>query len=398
MGTPTVHPYPNLQEDCRELRSALKGYLCNEKKVIDILGRRSQQQRESITEAYKILYEESLHKRLKACFSGRIAKCLLLGTMHPSERDAALLYEALRAGGPSKDRVVIGVLCSRTPAQIYLIKQAYYYLFQETLENHLDGTGFFLLDSQNKSKWAFWKSSEPKIREPPKRTMLAITKLLLALARGSRPETMAIDRNIALSDAHQLNKVCTGKLGNEENLIRIFCTRSPYQLTASMNFYQQHYGHDFEKALSKKDASEFLQALKAVVQCLRQPSKFYAEELWVALSGAVVDEDAVIQIITTRAEVDLQTLKAEFKSESKKSLEDVLSTGTSGHLRQFLLNIVRPPESTFTPRTSIDGSGKSYYMSPLSSGSGQVSNSSPNDSYYSGSLGSNGSLSFHELY
>lgn len=72
-------------------------------------------------------------------------------------------------------------------------------------------------------------------------------QLLLALARGSRPENTAVDRHIALSDAHHLNKVCTGKIGNEEMLIRIFTTRSSYQLSATMNYYQQHYGHDFEK-------------------------------------------------------------------------------------------------------------------------------------------------------
>lgn len=124
--------------------------LSNEKKVIDILGRRTQLQRESIAEAYKILFEESLPKRLKACCSGKLEKCLLLWMMDPSERDAVLLYEALREGGPKKDRAVIGMLCTRTPGQMYLIKQAYYTLFNQTLENHLDGSGFVFIESQNK--------------------------------------------------------------------------------------------------------------------------------------------------------------------------------------------------------------------------------------------------------
>lgn len=126
------------------------GLLCNEKKVVSILGRRTQAQRASISEAYKILYEESLHKRLKACFSGKLQKCLLLWMMDPSERDAVLLYEALRDGGPMKDRLVIGLLCTRSQSQIYMIKQAYYTLFNQTLENHLDGTGFVCSQPQTK--------------------------------------------------------------------------------------------------------------------------------------------------------------------------------------------------------------------------------------------------------
>jgi hypothetical protein len=72
-------------------------------------------------------------------------------------------------------------------------------------------------------------------------------QLLLALVRGSRPESTTVDRHIALNDAHQLNKVFLGKSGNEETLIRIFCTRSQQQLTATLNYYHQHYGHEFEK-------------------------------------------------------------------------------------------------------------------------------------------------------
>lgn len=70
---------------------------------------------------------------------------------------------------------------------------------------------------------------------------------MLALVRGNRPENTSVDRHIALNDAHQLNKVFTGKVGDEDTLIRIFCTRSAQQLTATLNYYHQHYGHDFEE-------------------------------------------------------------------------------------------------------------------------------------------------------
>ena len=72
-------------------------------------------------------------------------------------------------------------------------------------------------------------------------------QLLLALVRGSRPENTTVDRHIALNDAHQLNKVFTGKVGKEDTLIRIFCTRSQQQLTATLNYYHQHYGQEFEQ-------------------------------------------------------------------------------------------------------------------------------------------------------
>jgi hypothetical protein len=81
MGTLTLPPYFNLQEDCKDLRSSFfKGIIkginaglgCNEKKVIEILGRRTQAQRLEIAQAYQTVYGESLHKRLKAAFSGKL--------------------------------------------------------------------------------------------------------------------------------------------------------------------------------------------------------------------------------------------------------------------------------------------------------------------------------------
>lgn len=72
-------------------------------------------------------------------------------------------------------------------------------------------------------------------------------QLLLALVRGSRPDNTTVDRHIALNDAHQLNKVFIGKVSKEDTLIRIFCTRSQQQLTATLNYYHQHYGQEFEQ-------------------------------------------------------------------------------------------------------------------------------------------------------
>lgn len=398
-GVKQFQQYPGLEDDIRDLRYALLGLFPNERKVVEILGKRSQAHRESIAEGYKLLFAESLPKRLKASMSCKAERCLMLWMMDPSERDAVLLYEALRQGGPKKDRAVIGMLCTRSSAQLYLIKQAYYSVFCQTLENHLDGSGFVFPEPQNKRKWAFWRSAEPKVEDPPKR-QLAITKLLLALARGSRPENTTVDRHIALTDAHQLNKVCSGKLGNEETLIRIFSTRSPYQLTATMNFYEQHYGHDFEKALSKKDAGEFLQALRAVVQCLRRPSEFYAEDIITALSkgNGPVDEDTLVQIITTRADVDMHMIRIEFMKECKRALEQVISERAMGVIGQFLVTAIRQRDMVFNSRPTSEGSTNSYYTNPLSTGSRQSSDRSQPDTFHSGSQGSSGTNSSHNSF
>ena len=118
--------------------------------MIEILARKSQAQRASIAEGYKLFFGESLNKRLKSALSNNLAKCMVLWMMASAERDAVLLYEILREGGPRKDRAVIGMLATPPSAHIYQIKQAYYSLFNQTLENHIDGSGFVVIGPQNK--------------------------------------------------------------------------------------------------------------------------------------------------------------------------------------------------------------------------------------------------------
>lgn len=73
-------------------------------------------------------------------------------------------------------------------------------------------------------------------------------QLLLALVRGNRSETVAVDPNFALADAHALYQAGVARLGTDENaFIHILTTRSPAQLNLTLQYYRQTHGHDFEK-------------------------------------------------------------------------------------------------------------------------------------------------------
>ncbi|CAK9882406.1 unnamed protein product [Sphagnum jensenii] len=371
MGTLSLPEYTNLPEDCKNLRTAFKGLGCNEKRVIEILGRRTQAQRMEIAQAYQTVYSQSLHKRLKSAFNGKLEKALLLWMMDAAERDAVLLYEVIRGTGSKCDRALIGILCTRTSAQLFLIKQAYYTMFSETLENHISGVDTCAADF-HKTKWAFWRGTDSRKIEFRER-LPSITKLLLALVRGNRPENTDIDRHIALNDAHQLNKVCMGRTGSEDTFIHIISTRSTAQLLATLNYFQQHYGQEFEKALKKERWGELEGALQVAVQCFRQPAKFYAEELCVALMGFAMDDDTLIRVITTRAEIDMQYIKLEFTNESKRLLEEVIAIDTSGSYRLFLLTLIGHGEVGLYSPSNTAGSASFFSASSNSQHQSNVS-------------------------
>lgn len=105
------------------------------------------------------------------------------------------------------------------------------------------------------------------------------------------------------------------------------------------------------------------------------------QELCAAVGGAGTDDDALIRVVTTRAEVDMQYIKLEFTNESKKTIEEVIANETTGNYRYFLLTLVGPGDlGLFSPRTS-NGSA-SFYSPRTSNGSAsrQVSTGSQNGS------------------
>lgn len=83
----------------------MSGLGCNEKRVIEILGRRTQAQRMEIAQAYLTVYGESLHKRLKASFNGKLEVSL----MHSSCRK---LHRSLVYGNPGELTISIIAMTS----------------------------------------------------------------------------------------------------------------------------------------------------------------------------------------------------------------------------------------------------------------------------------------------
>ena len=58
------------------------------------------------------------------------------------------------------------------------------------------------------------------------------------------------------------------------------------------------------------------------------------------MKGLGTHDETLIRVIVTRAEIDMQLIKAEFHRKYKKSLEDMISSDTSGSYKKFLLALV----------------------------------------------------------
>ncbi|EFJ34094.1 hypothetical protein SELMODRAFT_227533 [Selaginella moellendorffii] len=312
MSTITVPPMlPPVQQDCQALHHAFKGFGCNEKHVIQILAHRNYLQRRELVNAYRSMYGEDLLRRLEKELHGKLEQAVLLWMMEPAERDAVLLRDAMKGLG-TKDKTLIEIICSRTPSQLYYIRQAYQTKYHRSLDK----------DIQSDTSGDY-------------------RKLLLAFASGQRPEWPHVDMHLADADARELYRAGEGRLGTDEStFIRIFSTRSAAQLHAAFAAYKHLYKRDIDKAIRRETSGDFEDALRLIVKSVTRPGRYFAKVLYDSMKRMGTDDSTLIRVVVTRAEQDMQYIKADFYQKYKKPLESMISGDTSGNYRHFLLSLV----------------------------------------------------------
>eukprot|EP00246_Nothoceros_aenigmaticus_P013411 TRINITY_DN45_c0_g1_i2.p1 TRINITY_DN45_c0_g1~~TRINITY_DN45_c0_g1_i2.p1 ORF type:complete len:314 (+),score=26.18 TRINITY_DN45_c0_g1_i2:162-1103(+) len=310
MATLVVPWDPSSYEDSKALHSAFKGFGCNDKMVVEILGHRNAPQRYAIAQAYRSLYGEELTHRLKSELHSSLEEAVLLWMMEPVQRDVHLLNAAMKGLGTS-DKTLIDVLCTRTPTQLQLINSYYFQQFGRKVEADImsDTSGYY-------------------------------EKFLLALLNPYRPEASTVDLRLADAEARELYRAGEGRFGtHEDTFIRVLSTRGNAQLGATVSMYRQLYGHDFEKAVKKETSGQFRKALRAVTRCV-YPASYFALAIHKCMKGLGTNDKRLIRLVVTRAEVDMYYIKTEFFKRFGKTLENAIAHDTSGAYKQFLLTLV----------------------------------------------------------
>ncbi|KAK4423346.1 Annexin D5 [Sesamum alatum] len=302
------------RDDAIQLHRAFKGFGCDTAAVVNILAHRDVTQRPLIEQEYRIMHSTELLKQLSSELSGDLKKAVLLWMPAPPTRDATILMKAL-TGDTIDLKAATEVICSRTSSQIQCVKQMYFALFHAYLEH----------DIENQA------SGDHK-------------KLLLACLSVIRYEGPEVDRELADIDAKALYKAGEKRLGTDERtFIRIFSERSWAHLAAVDAAYHSNYGKSLKKAVKSETSGNFEFALLTILKCAINPGRYFARVLYKAMKGLGTDDTTLTRVIVTRAEIDMQYIKAEYHKKYGKSLEDAVKSETSGHYRTFLLGLLGAP-------------------------------------------------------
>ncbi|XP_028805505.1 annexin D5 isoform X1 [Neltuma alba] len=313
MSTLIVPPAPaSPRDDAIQLYRAFKGFGCDTSAVINILAHRDATQRSYIQHEYRAMYSEDLLNRLSSELSGKLENAVLLWMHDPAGRDAVILRQTLVVDRNLE--AATEVICSRLPSQLQYLKQIYHSKFGVYLEHDIERN----------------TSGDHK-------------KILLAYISCPRLEGPEVNREMAEKDAKVLYKAGEKKLGTDEKtFIQIFSERSAAQLNATSSYYHDMYGHSLKKAVKNETSGNFRYALLTIAQCAQNPAKYFAKVLHRAMKGLGTNDSALIRVVVTRTEIDMQYIKVEYLKKYKKTLNDAVHSETSGHYRAFLLALLGP--------------------------------------------------------
>uniref|UniRef100_A0ACD5UJE9 Uncharacterized protein n=1 Tax=Avena sativa TaxID=4498 RepID=A0ACD5UJE9_AVESA len=314
-------PVPSPADDAESIRKALQGWRADKEALVGILAHRTAAQRSGIRRAYAFLFREpmlnSFRQRLSRQYCGvslDFWKALILWSMDAAERDANLVHGALRQRGDGDYvSVLVEVACASTPDHLVAVRRAYRALFACSVEEDLASSSAF--------------------QQPLK-------KMLVSLVSSYRYGGEGVDEDAAKLEACQLSEAIRKKEPHRDEVIRIVSTRSKAQLAATLRRYRDDHGTDFAEDIDSHCSSEFAKTLKSAVWCLTSSEKHFAEVIRHSIAGLGTYEDMLTRAIVSRAEIDMEQIKAEYRVRFKTTVTLDVVDDTSFGYKDILLALV----------------------------------------------------------
>lgn len=245
-------------------------------------------------------WDEDFVKLLKHEFM-RFKNAVVLWTMHPWERDARLIKEALKKG-PQSYGVIVEIACTRTAEELLGARKAYHSLFDHSVEEDVASN----------------------VHGPPR-------KLLVALVSAYRYEGPKVKDDAVKSDAKILSRVHKNNPLEDDEVIRILATRSKLHLNKLYSHYSQIL-EDFSN----------VSVLSETILCLLAPHIYFAKVLNASLDDQAdkTTKKALTRVLVTRADIDINEINQEFYKQHGVSLSTKIEERAKGNYKDLLLTLV----------------------------------------------------------
>ncbi|CAH8864073.1 unnamed protein product [Trichobilharzia szidati] len=310
------------ETDAKDLHSAFVKK--DAEKILCILARRTNFQRQEIVRLYDRFYSQELRRRILTSIVNQTFKDILLTLI---QETAIYLGAHLQKVLPMKNfSAVTGILTEATAEETVIIANNYEAASGPSLVSDLK-----------------------------KYTCGEYQKGLICLATGAQlpsPVTIKTRRDckyyyphpgieeaeIYANDLHKAFKrkecVCGG------NISILMCELDPYGLALVDKVYKKNFGRTLEQEVADKTSGDLKFLLETFLGIANRRTKFFATLIHKLLYASTLDHQEVLRFFITRAEIDLTDIMFAYKKVYKVSLEDDVNKKTSGILKRTLLTLM----------------------------------------------------------
>uniref|UniRef100_A0A1A8J6H6 Annexin n=2 Tax=Nothobranchius kuhntae TaxID=321403 RepID=A0A1A8J6H6_NOTKU len=310
---PTVVPVRDFDpvRDAARIDTAIKTKGVDEQTVIDILTRRSAQQRQEIAFEFERISRKDLTSALKGALSGSL-ETLVLGLMKTTTQYDAFELKASMKGLGTDEETLIELVCSRNDDELTEIKKVYREMFKKELDKDIAGD-----------------------------TSGDFAKLLLALVQTKRDEpSNVVDYQKIDDDARSLYEAGVKRKGTDVvTWISIMSQRSIPHLRKVFERYKSYSPYDMKESIRKEVKGDLEKSFLTLVECFENKQLYFANRLYEAMKSKGAKEKVVTRIMVSRCEVDLMRIRTEFKRQYKKSLYQTIAEHTKGDYQKALLSL-----------------------------------------------------------
>ena len=243
--------------------------------MTDFITRKTHKERMRLRQIYKQKFDKDLMSDLKSSFAGIYLKIILGLFTDPVEFDIDYIYKCLKED--TSYNILIEIFASRPDWYLNKIKNLYQRKYNIELEEHIkEGT----LDD--------------------------FKKLLIQILQNEQSTNQSPDIDQCKKLAEDLEQEESEKLTVDSAIINsIFIKSSPQELVTISQEYNKATQKLITQTINEHFKGNAKNLLNAILMAKISPSEYYAN----IIHESIDDEDVILKVIITRAEIDLAQIK-----------------------------------------------------------------------------------------
>ena len=274
--------------------------------MTNFVTKRSHKELMKLRQIYKIKFGIDLMPELKSNLPGIYKKTVLALFTDPVEYDIDTIYKCMKSDTSKNE--MIEIFASRPDWYLIKIKNLYAKKYNLDLEEQIkEGT----LDD--------------------------FKKLLLGILQCQRSTNEAPDLDYCKRVAEDLEQEESEKLTVDSTINIIFIQSSPQEMLTISKEYNKSTQKLITETIDKNFKGDVKRLLKAILIAKISPSEYYANLIYEAISGSLLDECA--RLLVTRAEVDLNQIKKYYKKLYENDIIEDIRSKDSNEYTNLLIEI-----------------------------------------------------------